>query len=63
MIGFIGAQAASRGLASVLVDARSDVTPVLLVSSALLLVVALGACLPAALRASRIDPMSALRND
>jgi putative ABC transport system permease protein len=48
-------------MASLLYEVSSTDTVTMIAASAVLLVVALAACLMPALRASRIDPMVALR--
>ena len=61
MLGLIAAQALLRLMASLLYEVSSTDTVTLIAASAVLLAVALAACLVPALRASRIDPMVALR--
>ena len=62
--GLAGAVVASRLLHSQLFGVRlADVTLLIPVASAAVLAVAIAATLPAALRASRLDPLLAMRND
>jgi putative ABC transport system permease protein len=63
IIGLAGSLALSRAIASFLYE-TSPVDPVIYASvTLLLLVVATVACLAPAKRASRVDPMSALRHE
>jgi ABC-type antimicrobial peptide transport system permease subunit len=60
-LGLVGAWAASRLLQSLLFGVTGTDPLTYVTSAALLVTVALGACLVPARRAARIDPMTALR--
>ena len=62
-LGLLLAIAASRVLGSVLVGVDGARAPILLGSAALLILIALTACLVPARRAARLDPLSALREE
>ncbi|MDR3774044.1 MAG: hypothetical protein P4L26_11885, partial [Terracidiphilus sp.] len=60
-IGLAGSAAAAREIASMLYGTQPLDPPVFVAVSAALLLVAMLACLVPAWRASRLDPMTALR--
>jgi len=62
-LGIVGALAASRLLAGFLFGVTPSDPAVFVTVPALLGLVALGACVIPARRASRVDPMVALRSD
>ena len=62
-VGLVLAMAAARLMTTLLYGFRPDYVPVVAAVSAVLLVVALMACLVPARRASRVDPMIALRHE
>ena len=61
LAGLVFARAAARVLDALLFDIEPDDPATLAISTVFLLIVAAAACLPAALRASRVDPIVALR--
>jgi predicted permease len=61
VIGIVGAIALGRGAQSLLYELKGWDPTVIVLSAVLLTLVALGAALVPALRASRVDPMQALR--
>jgi ABC-type antimicrobial peptide transport system permease subunit len=60
-IGLVGAVAIGRGASSLLFDVKGSDPAVLALAALILAVVALGAGFIPAVRASRVDPMQALR--
>lgn len=62
-IGLLGAFALGRGAAALLYQLQGDDPMVFMASAGVLTLVAMGAGLLPAIRASRIDPMRALRYD
>lgn len=62
-LGLVAASALTRWMASLLFEVRSTDPPTYALVAALLLIVALLACWLPALRATKVDPLDALRHD
>ena len=61
MIGIAVAYAAARGMGALLVGVRPEDPLTIVTAAALCLAIAMAGCLRPALRAARVDPLSALR--
>jgi putative ABC transport system permease protein len=61
LLGLAGAFASSRLISSILFNVKATDLPTFLMAAGILAIVAIGACLGPARRATRVDPMVALR--